>query len=77
MAAQGKIQQTMCSLNTMKKRDRWEKQVRIAYAQLESMKANCRIYENESTRIIERYEKWLLDNKCFPLIDINYYKSLP
>ena len=65
---------TQLTINLQKKRDKWEKKIRIAYAHVESMKNNFNIYENEKTRILERYEKWLKENNVDPILDINSYK---
>lgn len=64
----------MTSVQLQKKRDSWERRVRIAYAQLKSMKNNFHIYQEESTRVLERYKKWLEDHNVEPLMDFNEIK---
>ena len=71
MVAPVKAQMT---INLQKRRDSWEKRVKIAYAHVESMRNNFNIYKNESTRILKRYEEWLEKNNVEPLLDLKQYK---
>lgn len=70
-AESAKIQMT---IKLQKKRDSWEKKVRIAYAQAESMKNNFNIYRGECTNVLGRYKKWLKENNIDPLLDLTQYK---
>lgn len=62
---------TQLTINLQKKRDSWERKVRIAKAQAVSMRNNFNIYENHSSSILKAYKKWLKDHNIEPLMDLN------
>lgn len=62
------------TIKLQRKRDSWEKKIKIAYAHVASLKNNFNIYKNESTRIKERYKEWLKKNDMDPLINFDDYK---
>lgn len=65
---------TQLTIKEQKKRDAWERKIRIAHAHVQSMKNNFNIYKNERNLHVEGYQRWLKDNGIQPIIDINLYK---
>ena len=65
----------MPSLNQLKARDRWENDIKTAYYQAKLMKDNFHIYQNNTTQLVQRYEKWLKSREMEPSINLNLYKS--
>jgi hypothetical protein len=71
MVAQEK---TPLTIRDQKKRDAWERKVKVAYAHVQSQKNMHRIYQNDVNNTVKRYEEWLKRNNFEPLIDLNQYK---
>lgn len=65
---------TQLTIREQKRRESWERNVKIAYAHVESMKNNHRIYINEATNIKNRYVAWLKENRITPIMDLTQYK---
>lgn len=62
------------TIKAQKKRDSWERRVRIAFTQEESQRRLNRIYKQEASKVLREYEDWLKRNNYSPLIDLNLYK---
>ena len=70
MAARAK---TPLTIRLQKRRDAWERKVKIAYSHVESQKRLMKMYREESTGVLERYKKWLKDNNVEPIMDLGQY----
>jgi hypothetical protein len=62
------------TVRLQKKRDAWERKVKLAFDHVESVKRTHNIYKVESTRVLERYQQWLQENKVEPILDLSQFK---
>ena len=68
------LTKTQPTINELKKRDAWEKKVRLAFHQREVWKREFDMYTKNYGDVCQRYERWLKRKGMEATFDINQYK---
>lgn len=66
----------MPTVNQLKARDRWERNVKIAFEHEKLVRNNFKMYQKNATQTLERYERWLEKYpEIQPSINLELFKS--
>lgn len=58
-----------------KRRDALEMEVHAAYTQAKNIREQFHIFDNNLTRIVQKYETWNLKRNEEPKLNLEFYKS--
>lgn len=59
-----------------KRRDNWENELNIAKYQAKTLKDNLRMFENNLSNVLRRYEDWLVKNNAQPQVNLELYRNI-
>jgi hypothetical protein len=63
------------TLKETKRREAWETELRIALYQRKCLIDNLRIFDNNLSNVLQRYEVWLKHRNIEPLVNLDVYRN--
>ena len=59
-----------------KRREAWETTLRVAELQINTLRNDCHIFEENLKSQLERYKHWLASHQMEPTVNLAYYEAL-
>lgn len=63
------------TLKEQKRREAWETELRIAAYQKKTLIDNLRIFQNNLSNVLQRYEGWLKRTGVEPQVNLDIYRN--